>query len=182
MRHVKELTESYDSSKASDRKKIALIEWFQQHPGKRFDRNEVHSELGSELEIGEKQVGNYLNDLAEDEVLEKYGSKRISYQLREDIVVPRKFQIKAGFDHIAAVFDVTRWGLAGFTAMLTFLWGVMTIPFWFFWISLNILPSDSIGPLHQSEILTVAISMTVWLVVFVLIGALLYYIQLRRSY
>lgn len=181
MRRVKDIIESYDPSKKGDRKKIALIEWFQQHPGKRFDRNEVHTELAGQLNIGEKQIGNYLNELADDGVLKTYGSKRISYELANDVIVPINFQIRAAYWHIVAIFDVKRWGIAGFAVIFTVIWGIMTVPFWFFLISSTVLPGDSVGPLHQSDIFTMAIAMTFWLVIAVASATLLYQYHLWKS-
>jgi len=79
MRSVEEVIADFDITKTTDRKKIQLIEWFQKHPGARFDVVEVYAALGEELDVGQKQIRNYLNDLAEEDVLQRHGEKRISY-------------------------------------------------------------------------------------------------------
>lgn len=174
MRRVRDVIEKYDSENKKDRKKVILIKWFQQHPGRRFDRMEVHQELGDKLDVGQKRVGDYLEELEEETVLQSYGNQRISYRLADDIIVPIKFQIRAGLRHIYAIFDLNRWGIAGSVVMGTTIWALLTFPFWFFWTILLVLPMEYIGPIHQSEMFNVAIAMTVWLVILLMLSYLLH--------
>ncbi|MFC7044320.1 hypothetical protein ACFQH6_20615 [Halobacteriaceae archaeon GCM10025711] len=174
MRSVKEVIGEYDSSKEGERKKIILIEWFQQHPGERFDRMEVYRELGDELDVGQKRVGDYLEELEDDAVLESYGGQRISYWLAEDIIIPVKYQVRAGLRHLYAIFDIKRWGIAGFVVVSTAIWTLLTLPFWFFSAVLMVSPRNHIGPIQQSEITIFAIGMTAWLLIFIILSYVLY--------
>lgn len=110
MKRARDVIGEYDSSNKTDRKKIILIEWFQKHPGKRFDRMEVHQELRDELDVGQGRVGQYLKELEEESVLESHGDQRKAYWLSKDIIVPTKYQIIAGIRHLSTIFDIERWG------------------------------------------------------------------------
>ncbi len=90
-----------------------------------------------------------------------------------------RYQALAVLNHLGAVFDVKRWGLAGFLTIVTVVWAAMTLPFWFLWGTLVVYPADSYASITRPEFLRMAVSMTVWLFVFVLSSALLY--RLHRS-
>lgn len=169
MRHIEDVARRYNISKQKGRKKIQIIEWFQKHPGKRFDVSEIYAALGDDLDVGEGQIRNYLKELADEDVLKTFGENRIAYQLEDDIVVPFRYQARAVMVHLTALFDINRWGVAGVFTIVTALWAVLTFPFWFLWGTLIISPSRGYGPIAQSEFLFLAISMTFWLIVFVLL-------------
>lgn len=177
MRYIEDVLNNYDISERKGRKKVKIIEWFQKHPGKRFDVGEVYASLGDDLDVGEGQIRNYLNDLADDDVLEKFGEKRIAYQLEDDIVVPARYQARAVLEHLAALFDINRWGGAGFFTIMTAIWAVLTLPIWVLWGSLFLSPDQGYGPIAQSELLLLAISMTLWLIVLVLLTTGLYWLH-----
>lgn len=179
MRHAEDVIDEFDTTERTGRKKARLVEWFQARPDSRFDVAEVYAALGEELEVGEGQIRNYLNELADDGVLRRHGEKRIAYGLADDIVVPMRYQALAVLNHLGAVFDVKRWGLAGFLTIVTVVWAAMTLPFWFLWGTLVVYPADSYASITRPEFLRMAVSMTVWLFVFVLSSALLY--RLHRS-
>lgn len=178
MRHAKDVVSDFDVTTQIGRNKVQLIEWFQEHPASRFDVAEVYRALGEELDIGEGQLRNYLNDLADDGILQRYGKKRIAYQLADDIVVPMRYQAFAVLTHVGAIFDIKRWGLAGFLTILTVIWATLTLPFWFMWGTLVIYPTNSYGSITRPEFLRMAVSMTIWLVIFIFGSTVLY--QLRR--
>jgi len=173
MRHIEEVLEEYET----DENKMEIITWFQKHPRTRFDVSEVCDVLGDRLEVGQGQVRNYLNALADDDVLERHGEKRIGYQLAGDIIVPVKYRIQHILSHLVAIFDVERWGIASITILVTAMWAVLTIPFWFFWASLVVWPSDSFGPVAQTDLLWMAIATSIWLVIFMSSGIILYRIH-----
>lgn len=175
MRHIEDVLSKYDISERTGRKKAQIIEWFQKHPGKRFDVSEVYAALGDELDVGEGRIREYLNKLADEDVLETFGEKRIAYQLEDDIIVPVRHQARAVLEHLAALFDINRWGVAGVFTITTAMWVVLTLPIWFLWGSLFLSPDQSYGPIAQSEFLLLAISMTLWLSVFVLLTTGLYW-------
>lgn len=177
MRHIEDVLSNYDISKQKGRKKSQIIEWFQKHPGQRFDVAEVYASLGDNLDVGEGQIRNYLNELADEDVLKTFGEKRIAYQLEDDIIIPARYQVRAVAKHLAALFDTNRWGVAGVFTIATGLWAVLTFPFWFLWGTLLISPSQGYGPIGQSEFLILAISMTLWLIVFVLLSTSVYWTQ-----
>ena len=177
MRRIKDIKGEYDSSNETDRKKIILIEWFQKHPGKRFDCMEVHRELEGELEVGQTRVSQYLKELKEESVLESHGDQRKAYKIADDVLIPTKYQVIAGTRHISTIFDFERWGVIGFLIISTVLWGVLTLPFWFFSILLLITPMNQIGPISESEIFISAIAMTLWLLIFVVGCYILYRIR-----
>jgi len=174
MRHVEDVIDSHNIQKETGRKKAQLIEWFQKHPGKRFDVAEVYAALGDDLDIGQGQVRNYLNELTDENVLQRHGEKRIAYELADDIIVPVRYQALAVLGHLGAIFDIRRWGIAGYLTIMTVIWAVLTFPFWFLWGSLVIYPMNSYGSITQVELLRMAISMTVWLLVFILVSTVLY--------
>lgn len=176
-RTISEIIEQYGDSTRKERNKVSIIEWFSQHPGERFDRNEVHRELAKELDVGQRSVGDYLKELDEEGVLHSYGEQRISYRLEEDIVIPVKYQIRAAGRHLVAIFDVARWGIVGYLVISTVFWGILTLPFWFFSLLLFIHPRESIGLIHESEIYLFAIAMTAWLLLFVISSFLLWKIR-----
>lgn len=172
-RTIQEVVGKYDSSKQKDQNKITLIKWLQRHPGERFDRNEVHRELGEELDVGQRSVGDYLVELEDEGVLESYGEQRISYRLEDDIVIPVKYQIQAAARHLAKIYDFARWGIAGYAVMAASIWGLLTFPFWFFSLVMLISPRQALGPIHESEIFVLTILMTAWLVIIILFTYLL---------
>jgi len=180
MRSVEEVIDDFDITKTTGRKKIQLIEWFQKHPGARFDVVEVYAALGEELDVGQKQIRNYLNDLAEEDVLKRHGEKRIAYELADDIVIPARYQVLAVLSHLGEIFSIERWGVVGFLTILTVIWAALTFPFWFMWGTLVVYPTNSYGPITRPEFLRMAISMTLWLVVFILGTTVLY--RIRRWY
>lgn len=178
MRRIQDVIADYDVTERRGEQKVALIKWFQEHPGKRFDAAEVTAALGDELDIGRKQIQNYLNDLSEDEVLQQYGEKRIGYQLADDIIVPARYQVLAVLGHLGAIFDIRRWGIAGFLTIITVIWAALTIPFWFLWGTLVIYPTNSYASITGSEFLRMAVSMSLWLIVFIVVCTALY--RMRR--
>jgi hypothetical protein len=180
MRRIEEVIGDYDITEQKGRNKVRIIEWFQKHPGKRFDVNEVHDSLGDELDVGEGQVRNYLNELADEGVLQRYGEKRIGYQLADDIIVPVRYRVRPIVSHLAAIFDIQRWGIASVVVLTTALLALLTIPFWFFWDSLAIQPTDSYGPLAQTDFLWMALVTGVWLAIFMSAGIVLY--RVHRGY
>lgn len=167
MRRIEDVKADYDSSRETDRKKIILIEWFQENPGKRFDRMELHRELGERMEVGQKRIGDYLNELADESVLDTHGEQRKSYQLADDILVPLRYQIAAGLRHLTTIFDFKRWGIVGVLVISSVLWGFLTLPFWFFSLVLFVSPSNNIGPISEYEVYVLASAMTLWLLLFV---------------
>lgn len=173
MRHIKTVLRDYDTSSDADRKKIILIEWFQKYPGKRFDRSEVHQELGDDLGVGQGRIGQYLNELEDESVLVSRGDQRKAYHLSDDIMVPIKYQAIAGLRHISTLYDVERWGAIGVIIMTTTIWAFLTLPFWFFSIIVLISSSDRIGPLTETGILLFALTMTIWLIILIIISYLL---------
>jgi len=179
MRHVNDIVNGFDITKPIGRKKARLVEWFQARPGSRFDVAEVYASLGGELDVGEGQIRNYLNSLADDGVLQRHGEKRIAYELADDVVVPMRYQAFAVLRHLGAIFDIKRWGLAGFLTIMTAIWAALTLPFWFMWGTLVVYPMDSYASITRPEFLQMAISMTVWLVVFIFVSTALY--RLRRG-
>ena len=180
MRHVNDIVNGFDITKPIGRKKARLVEWFQARPGSRFDVAEVYASLGGELDVGEGQIRNYLNSLADDGVLQRHGEKRIAYELADDVVVPMRYQAFGVLRHLGAIFDIKRWGLAGFLTIMTAIWAALTLPFWFMWGTLVVYPTDSYASITRPEFLQMAISMTVWLVVFIFVSTALY--RLRRWY
>ena len=180
MRHVEDIIDDFDTTTRTGRKKARLVEWLQKQPGSRFDVAEVYAALGGELDVGEGQIRNYLNDLADDDVLQRHGEKRIAYELADDIVVPMRYQAVAVLRHLGAIFDIKRWGLAGFLTVITVIWAALTLPFWFLWGTLVVYPINGYASITRPEFLRMAISMTVWLVVFVIASTVLY--RLRRRY
>lgn len=178
MRRIEDVLSDYDVNKRSDRKKIRIVEWFQTQPGQRFDVSEVHHALGDDLEIGQGQVRNYLKELAEENVLETVGEKRIAYQLEDDIIVPARYQARSALKQLIGLFDIDRWGISGVFMMATSIWTILTLPFWVLWGALIVSPQEQFGTVGQSEFLILALSMTVWLVVLLLLTSGLY--RLRR--
>lgn len=166
MRRVENVIEEYDQSDITDRKKILLIEWFQKHPGKRFDLTEVHRELGDELDIGRTRTGQILKELVEESVLDSHGNQRKAYALSEDILIPVKYQAIAGLRHLWTVVDVKRWGVIGILVISTILWLFLTLPLWFFSGVLLVSPSNQLGPISESELIVFTLLMTVWLLLF----------------
>lgn len=177
MRYFDDVIEEFDLNTDSGTKKARIVEWFQKHPGKRFDVSEVTASLGDDLDIGQGQIRNYLQELAEEGVLVRIGEKRIAYQLADDIVVPAKYQVRAGLHHLATVLDYDRWGFAGFLTVATVMWAALTLPFWFMWGTLIISPRGSYGSITQSEFLTLAIAMSIWLVISIFGTAVLHRIN-----
>jgi len=180
MRHVDDVIEGFDITTRTGRKKAQLVEWFQKHPGSRFDVAEVYAALGEGLDVGEGQTRNYLNKLADDDILQRHGEKRIAYELADDIVVPMRYQVVAVLSHLGAIFDIKRWGVAGFLTIMTAIWAALTLPFWFLWGTLVVYPINSYASITRPEFLQMAIAMTVWLFVFIIGATVLY--QLRRWY
>jgi hypothetical protein len=174
MRHVDEVIDEFDVTETGGQKKVQIVKWFQKHPGKRFDTAEITDELGDELEIGRGMIQNYLQELVDEDVLQRRGEKRIGYQLADDIMIPARYRVQAVLRHLAAVFDTERWGIAGILTTATALWGILNLPFWFLWGTLLIFPRNSYGSITRSEFLTMAISMSLWLVLFVVASAILY--------
>jgi len=177
MRYIDDVIEEFNLRKDSGRKKAQLVEWFQKHPGQRFDVIEVTSAVGDELEIGQGQIRNYLRELSEDGILDQTGEKRIAYQLADDIVVPARYQVRAGLRHLTTLLDYDRWGIAGFLTMTTVLWASLTLPIWFLWGTLIVFSKDAYGSISQPEFLTLAVAMSFWLLVFVIGTAALYRIH-----
>lgn len=171
------MIEEFDLSTESGKKKARIVEWFKKHPGKRFDVSEVTAALGDDLDIGRGQIRNYLQELSEENVLISIGEKRIAYQLADDIVVPARYQARAGLHHLATLLDYDRWGFAGFLTMTTVMWASLTLPFWFLWGTLVVFPRESYGSITQSEFLTLAIAMSIWLIILILGTAVLYRIH-----
>lgn len=174
MRRVQDIIGRYDESKRKDRNKITLIEWFQKHPGKRFDRMEVHSELHEELGVGQKSVGDYLSELEEESVLQSYGNQRIAYSLADDIMIPVKYQMRALSRHLLLIFDTRRWGVSGFLVTSTALWALLTLPLLFFSVVLLLSPSDRLGPISESEMYVFTIGMLAWLAILFVLSVVLY--------
>lgn len=177
MRRLGDVVSQYDSTNETDRKKIILIKWFQKHPGRRFDRMEIHQHLEDELNVGQERVGQYLGDLVEESVLEPHGEQRISYRLKGDILIPIRYQIISGFRHISTIFDFNRWGVFGFLIITTILWGFLTLPLWFFSAILILTPADQIGPISGYQVYILSISMTLWLIIFVIFSHSLYILR-----
>lgn len=177
MRRIKDVKEEYDPGNETGRKKIILIDWFQKRPGKRFDRMEVHHELQNELGVGQARVGQYLNDLEEDSVLDSHGDQRKAYRIADDILIPVKYQATAGLRQISTIFDFERWGIVGFLVISTVFWTFLTLPFWVFSFYLIVSPMDSIGTINESNIYISAILMTIWLLIFVIASYVLFQIR-----
>lgn len=177
MRPVDEVIEEYDITDKTDRKKILLIEWFQKHPGKRFDIAEVHQELGDDLNVGRTRTGQILKELEDESILDSHGDQRKAYELSEDILIPVKYQAIAGLRHLWTIFDVERWGVVGILVMSTILWLFLTLPFWFFSLVLLLSPTNRLGPLSEAEIVVFTLLMTVWLLLLTIFTSSLRIIQ-----
>ncbi|WP_143920361.1 hypothetical protein [Halorhabdus utahensis] len=173
------MIEDFNLRKESGHKKAQIVEWFQKHPGQRFDITEVTTAVGEELEIGQGQIRNYLRELSEDGILVQTGEKRIAYQLADDIVVPARYQARAGLRHLTTLLDYDRWGVAGFLTMTTVLWAALTLPFWFLWGTLVVFSLDEYGSISQPEFLTLAVAMSIWLIIFIFSTVVLYRIHRR---
>lgn len=180
MRRIDDVIDDFDITKPTGRKRAQLVEWFQKHPGARFDVAEVYAALGEDLDVGEGQIRNYLNELADDDVLQRHGEKRIAYELANDIIVPARYQALAVLGHLGAIFDIRRWGIAGFLTIIAVIWAALTFPFWFMWGTLVIYPTNSYASITRPEFLRMAVSMTLWLLVFIIVSTILYW--LRRWY
>ena len=180
MRHAEDIIDGFDLTERTGRKKARLVEWFQARPGSRFDVAEVYAAVGEELDVGTGQTRNYLNRLADDGVLKRHGERRIAYELADDVVVPMRYQALAVLCHLGAIFDIERWGFAGFLTIVTVVWAALTLPFWFLWGTLVVYPTNSYATIARPEFLRMAVSMTVWLFVFALGSAVLY--RLHRWY
>lgn len=165
MRRVADVIEQYNQSDRTDRKKILLIEWFQKHPGKRFDLTEVHQELGNELDIGRTRTGQILKELVDESVLDSHGNQRKAYVLSEDILIPVKYQVSAGLRHLLTVVDIKRWGVIGIFVISTIIWVFLTLPLWFFSGVLLVSPSNHLGPISESELVVFTLAMTLWLLI-----------------
>ena len=178
MRQVSDIIGEYDSSDTTGENKITLIEWFQKHPGRRHDITEVHQEVGEELGVGRTRTGQILKELDEESVLESHGEQRVAYQLSEDILIPAKYQARAGVRHLYSVVDIKRWGVTGVFVTTTLIWLLMTLPFWILTIGSLLHPGSGFGILSDYEILVVTIAMSLWLVGLSLVTAVL---QVVRS-
>ncbi len=175
MTHIDDVIESYDASETRGKRKRRILQWFRQHPGQRVDRMELHSELCSEIDIGQRQLGNYLDALVEDGVLTVHGNQRKAYQLAEEILPPATTQARSALRYLAGVFDIRRWGVAGVLAISTAIWTALTLPFLFLWTLLALVPTQQqFGPITHSELLITAIAMSIWLVVFIALTAIFY--------
>lgn len=178
-RRIQDILNQFDETAYKEKQKIIILRWLQQHPGNRFDVMEFHEALADELEVGQKTVSTRLNELVDDGILQTRGEQRIAYSLAEDIVIPIKFQIKAAVRHLVSIFHVNRWGIAGWVVMSGTIWGILMLPFWFFTIVLYVSPNDSLGSIHQIEIFQMTIAMSLWLLVYILLGLVLHSIQQR---
>ena len=174
MKRIETVIEEYDDTERTDSKKIILLTWFQRHPGKRFDLNEIHDAVGDELGVGERRTQEYLNELTDDGVLQSRGDQRRSYRLADDIVVPAKYQVRAVLEQLGTLLDAARWGPAGVLTVATVIWLLLTVPFWVLGASLFVYPMDSYGSISQSDFLTLAVAMTLWLTVFIAISTVAY--------
>lgn len=182
MKHLDDIIASYDASETSDARKIQILRWFRRHPDQRLDRMELHSELDAELDIGPRQLKQYLDELVEEGVLAIHGEQRQAYYLADDIRPPAKYEVKAALTYLLGIVDYQRWGLAGIAAMTTTLWAVLTGSIWVLWVGLVISPlQTSYGPVSQAELLVLGIAMAVWLVVFLLITLVVYRLYRYRS-
>lgn len=168
MRRVEDVITEFDNSEKTDGHKIAITEWFQRHPGKRFDKGEVYEALHDDLAIGKTRLGQILKDLdEEDGVLDSHGETRISYRLQDDIIIPAKYQARAGLQHLYTIINVNRWGIIGVFVMASVLWGFLTLPFWFFSAYLYVSPETHLGVISEYQMFVFAFAMTLWLVMFV---------------
>lgn len=175
MRHLDDIIESYDESETGDSKKIQILRWFRRHPNQRVDRTELYNDLKPELDIGTRQLKNHLDELVEKGVLQKHGEKRQAYYLADDIVPPVRYEAMAALRHLFAIFDYQRWGVAGIAVAVTALWTSLTVPIWFLWLVLAISPyQTAYGPISQSELLFLSITMGIWLIIFTVATAIIY--------
>jgi len=170
---VKDVLDNYDSAEDTDKNKIQIIEWFQEHPGERFDISEVHQKLGDEMDIGRTRTGQILKDLDEENVLDSHGEQRKAYKLSENILIPARYRIITGLRHLYTIVDIKRWGVVGFLAQATAVWLLLTLPFWLISILLVFTPIDRFGPISQNEIVLSTIGMTGWLLFFIIIITIL---------
>ena len=177
MRKVQDIIELFDPANEKENRKIKIIEWFQKHPEKRFDRMEVAGEIGDELGVGQKTIGSYLEELTESEIMESHGEKRISYTLADDIYIPIKYQALAGLRHVRSIYDIKRWGVAGFIVISTTAWFFLTVPFWFFSLFMLLTPMDHIGTLGEYDIYIMAVGMTAWLFIIIGLSFVVYRLQ-----
>lgn len=178
MRRVDDIIEEFDHSDPTDKKKITLIEWFQKHPGKRFDLSEIQAELGDELGVGQTRTRQILRELDNDDsVLTSHGEKRKAYELREDILIPIKYQALAGLRHLLTVVDIQRWGVVGVAVASTALWAFLTFPFWIISLYLFISPQNRFGPISGSEFGLLSLGMTIWLVIGLILTSILQIIR-----
>ncbi len=181
MPHIDDIIDSYDDSETAGQQKTRILKWFRQRPGRRFDRMELASALSEDLEIGQRQLGSYLDELVADGVLTVHGNQRKAYQLAPDVLPPATVQIREALRYLVGVFDIDRWGVAGVMAMTTTIWTVLTVPFLLLWSLLLLIPGyDHVGPIAQSELLVTALAMSFWLGVFVLVTAVLYRVHRSR--
>ena len=169
MGNVEETIQGYDESNATDRKKLLIIEWFQEHPGRRFDSTEVYTELKNELDVEEPRTKQILDELVEDSILESHGNTRKAYRLSDDVDVPIKYQVLAGVRHFGEIIDIEHSRLTSLFVTSTIFWLLLTLPFWFFSVLLIVVPMRSIGPFSQSELIIFSLAMTLWLIVFLLL-------------
>lgn len=174
MWNADEIISEYNIKKKTGKKKRTIIKWFLTKPDRRFDTSEVNAALGDELDIGEGQIRNYLEDLTDENVLDSYGGQRKAYELNDNILVPAKYRIRAVLKHLSATFDPDRWGYASVIAAVTVTWGLFTIPFWFFWATLLVFPTNAYASVGQEEFFTLAVAMTFWFVVLGLCSYILY--------
>lgn len=169
MDSVEEIIQQYDRSNATDEKKILIVRWFQEHPGRRFDLTEIYAELEEELSVEEPRTQQILKELVDDSVLESYGDQRKAYRLSDDVEVPLKYQILAGFRHFKEITDINQGRITSLLVTSTIFWLLLSLPFWFFSVLLLVVPMRSIGPFSQSELIVFSLAMTLWLVVFIIL-------------
>lgn len=174
MRHYQDVLDDYSSDTKSDANKRRITLWFIKNPGKEFDRSQVLSEIGQELGIGQKSVGDYLNELSADEVLVPIGDQRISYRLSDDILIPIKYQFREALNHLNLIISVERWGIVTNVLLMAIIWAAITLPMWLIWVSTWVTPGATIGPVHRNDILWLAASMTIWVLVLAILTYILH--------
>lgn len=178
-RNIKDIIDNFDETDPQAGQKIIILEWFQQHPGNRFDVMEVEAELSDDLEVSQKTVQTRLNELVDDEILQKRGKQRIAYSLHDDILIPIQYQAKAALRHLGSIFHVNRWGIAGWVVMSGAIWTVLTLPFLFFSVLLYASPDNTLGTIHQTQIFQMTAAMIFWLFVYVVVGVILHKVNQR---
>lgn len=170
MRKITDIIKSYNENENIDRRKKHIVEWFLKNPERQIDRRGLFNELDDEIDVGPRSFDDTLDELVDDNILEEHGSQRITYTLCDDIVVPVKYQVKAGLRAQKKVLDQRQVGILGVLAITTVMWGIFTATFWFFSFALFLLPQSEVVTLSLSDTVTMAVLMSIWLITMAVVS------------